>query len=211
MDCVHSELKMPGAGRRAWQVFGKGLAGSLLGALLLATTHTNAGATGTKIETLSLARIPVDTTVEIRLPLDEGPDDIGLTTKLGRYFAEALTDLGYTLVAGDGELIFRFAAEEPTYASGDSRFRHSWAPPNETGAEASRGEILQVAHSDQTILAQSDGDLYRLRVSVARERKPPLWAGYIQRSVKGADRLETYSSMAKALMALWGRSHSGAE
>ena len=207
--CVLSLLGKPAAPQEAWRFLGRGLAGSLLAAFLLATAFGHAGAAGTKIETLSLARIPVGTTVEIRLPVDEGPDDLGLTARLARYFSDALTELGYTLVAGDGELVFRFAAEEPTYALGDSPYRHSRRPTYEPSAGANRAKIHQAAYTDRTLLAQSDRDLYRLRVSVARERKPPLWAGYIERSVKGADRLETYAGMAKALMAHWGRSYSG--
>jgi len=209
MDCVHLAPRIGASSQMAWRFFSRGLARSLLAAFLLATAFGNADAAGTKIEILSLARIPMGTTVEIRLPVGDGPDDLGLTAKLARYFSDTLTELGYSLVAGDGELIFRFAAEEPTYALGDSQYQFSRKPSHETWADAYRADILRVSYADQTILGQSNRDLYRLRVSVARERKPPLWAGYIERSVKGANRLETYSSMAKALMAHWGRSYSG--
>lgn len=208
MNFRHSADERPKVPYMAWRCFARGLARLLLAAFLLAAAFGHAGAAGAKIETLSLARIPVGTTVEVRLPADEGPDDIGLRAALARYFSEALAQRGYTLVAGDGELIFRFAAEEPTYAQGDSPYRYGRTPTYESWAGSGRAEIHKAGYSGQGNIAQDDEDLYRLRVSVARERKPPLWAGYIERSVKGADRLDTYSSMAKALMAHWGRSYS---
>jgi len=183
--------------------------GTFLGAFLFAAISENASAASEKIETLSLARIPIATTVEIRHPIEEGSDDLGLTVSLAGYFSNNLTERGYTLVAGDAELIFRFDAEEPTFAQLDDRSQHARLGADEMWFDRHGAGIQLVASADTVELAESHVDTYRLRVSVARARRPPLWTGYIERSVAGADRRLTYLTIAKRLMAHWGQSYSG--
>ncbi len=165
----------------------------------------DAGAAETKIRTLSLAPLPEATTIEIRLPVEDGSDDLRLAVTLADHFSALLTELGYTMVEGDGELVFRFAAEEPTYAQKGDRSRHASPAAGKTRADGYRAELYPVAFASLVALSKSDQDTYRLRVSVARARKPPLWTGFIERSVRGAERQATYLSMADALLALWGR------
>ncbi len=165
----------------------------------------DAGAAETKIRTLSLAPLPEATTIEIRLPVEDGSDDLRLAAFLADHFSALLTELGYTIVEGDGELIFRFAAEEPTYAQGGGRSRHASPATGKKPADGYRAGLYPIAFSSLAALSKSDQDTYRLRVSVARARKPPLWTGYTERSVRSAERQATYISMADALFALWGR------
>ena len=105
-------------------------------------------------------------------------------------------------------MIFRFAAEEPSYAQGDGRFRPEGLATGKTGADGQGAGSYPLARASLAALSKSDRDTYRLRVSVARARKPPLWTGYIERQVRGAERQATYLGMADALTAYWGRNHS---
>lgn len=178
------------------------LSGAILG---------DAGAAETKIRTLSLAPLPEATTIEIRLPVEDGSDDLRLAVTLADHFSALLTELGYTMVEGDGELIFRFAAEEPTYAEKGDRSRHANPATGKMRADEYRAGLYPVEFSNLAALSKSDQDIYRLRVSIARARKPPLWTGFIERSVRGAERRVAYLSMADTLMALWGRTFSDSD
>jgi hypothetical protein len=184
------------------------LTSSFLCIVFSAVILGDAGAAETKIRTLSLAPLPEATTIEIRLPVEEGSDDLGLAVTLANHFSVLLTELGYTIVEVDGELIFRFIAERPTYAQGDGRSRHTGLAIDKTQADGHRSGFPSVALASLAALSKSDQDTYRLRVSVAQARKPPLWTGYIEHSVRVAERRAIYVSMADALLALWGRTYS---
>ena len=143
VDRGHSHVKLGETRtslRSVWAKAGLNLLRPLLLVLFVAVSVGNAAAAETRIKTLALARVPEATTIEIRLPVEEGSDDLGL-------------------------------------------------------AELSR----------------SDKDWYRLRVSVARARKPPLWTGYIERTARGADRRAIYTDMAGTLFEFWGATYSGPE
>ncbi len=194
--------------RTVSRLIGLSLAGWFLCIVFSAATIGDARAAGTKIRTLSLAPLPKAATVEIRLPVEEGSDDLGLAVTLADHFSVLLMKRGYTTVAVDGELIFRFAAEEPTYAQGEGRPRHAGPAIDTDQADEDRAGFRSGAFASPAALSVSDQDSYRLRVSVARARKPPLWTGYIERSAKGAERRAIYVSMADALLKFWGQTHS---
>ncbi len=158
-------------------------------AVWLATAATPARGDETRIETLSLAPIPESATIEIRLPVEEGSDDLQLSVVLAAEFAILLTEMGFEVVERGAELLFRFNAEEPTYAQVPARI------------EFVRADI------DDMRVSQGDPDTFQLRVGVARERRPPMWAGFVQRSIQGAERREAYIRMANDVMVFWGRTH----
>ncbi len=211
---MHSFPRRPEGARGIQSAFGRvGLphASSFLCLLLSAVILGNAEAAETKIKTLALAPIPEATTIEIRLPVEEGSDDLKLAVTLADHFSVLLTELGYMTVEVDGELIFRFAAEEPTYARGHGSSNQAGLALEEERASPHSSGFHPVAYAGRAALSKSDEDTYRLRVSVARARKPPLWTGYIERSAGGAERQTTYFSMADALVAFWGRTYSSSD
>lgn len=171
----------------------------------------DARAAETRIRSLLLAPLPEATTIEIHLPVEEVSDDLRLAVALADHFSGLLTDLGYTTVEVDGELVFRFAAEEPTYAQGDGRSRRGGLAPGNKRPDGPPGASYPVTLASLAALSESDEDTYRLRVSVARVRKPPLWTGYIEHSLRGAERKATYFKMADALLAYWGKTHAGSD
>jgi hypothetical protein len=184
------------------------LLGWLFPVMLVIALMSSARANETTIATMSLATLPEATTIEIRLPVEEGSDDLPLSVTLASEFAILLTELGYTTVERGGELIFRFVSEEPTYAQRGSDRRHTNLPAesslNRKRSARTHG-VLTLA--SQITVAQDAPDTFRLRVSVARPKRPPLWTGFIVRSIGGAERRETYLSMAKEIMRHWGKNH----
>ena len=184
------------------------LSHSVLCVTFLAIIFSDAKADETKIAALSLAPIPEATTIEIQVPVEEGSTDIRLIVYLVDHFSKLLKEWGYTVVFGNSELIFRFSAEEPTYAQWENRTRHTRQAIGTKRNAGYLAEIFPVTLINNGILAESDRDTYRLRVSVARARKPPLWTAYIERSGRVAERPEIYLDMADAVMALWGQTYS---
>lgn len=184
------------------------LARAVLSIVLSVAFLGQAVAGETKIQTLSLAPIPEEATIEIRLPIEEGSDDLKLSVFLADHFSVLLTDLGYTTVEADGELVFRFAAEEPTYAHWDGGARHLSLALGRSQPDGLPPGYHRVSRASPAALSESDEDTYRLRVSVARASKPPLWTGYIERSVSGAERQATFFSMADELLTHWGQTYA---
>jgi len=181
------------------------VSGVLVASALCLVAAGTGDAAETKIRALSLARLPTDTTIEIRLPVEEGSDDLRLSVLLADHFALRLGEMGYEPVEIDGALILRFSAEEPTYAQHqDPLDRASLATGD--GINGLPARVVPIA-DNKRVLTQSAEDTYRLRVSVARDRKPPLWTGYIVRSVAGAERPAVYLKMADELLAFWGRDY----
>ena len=202
---------MLGAFRLTSRVFGPlntKLVSWLFAMILVTALPSTTSANETSIATMSLASIPKATTIEIRLPVEEGSDDLPLSVTLASEFAVLLTELGYKTVERGGELIFRFIPEEPTYAQRGGNRHHANLPvdsPLERTNDARNNGILMLA--SQIKIAQDDTDTFRLRVSVARPKRPPLWTGFIVRRVQGAERRKTYLSMATEIMRYWGKDH----
>ena len=194
-----------------------GLAGRPLAIVLLicivfaGAVLGDARAAETRIRTLLLAPLPEATTIEIHPPVEDGSDDLRLAVALADHFSILLTALGYTTVEVDGELLFRFAAEEPTYAQGDGPYHHGGLAAGWKQADGLPGESYSVKLASLAAVSESDEDTYRLRVSVARIGKPPLWTGYIERSLRGAERKAAYFKMADALLAYWGKTHADSQ
>lgn len=164
------------------------------GVLVLLATNGLAKAGEPRIAALSLAAIPDDATVEIRLPDERPSDDLGITVQLANHLAILLAERGYRPVDDAGELIVRFVAEEPTYAFRD---------------DTPESGLLPVSFEREQRLTQSDPDRLRLRISVTRATRPPLWTGVIERLAKGGERSEAYLGMADALMKHWGTTFDG--
>ena len=124
---------------------------------------------------------------------------------LADHLAILLAERGYEPVDGIGELILRFAAEEPTYA-----YRSDGDPNQPIAFERwDAPDAIQPANfGSETARSSGNSDWLRLRISVARAKKPPLWTGFIERRLKGGDRRATFLSMVGALMEHWGQTYS---
>lgn len=174
-------------------------------AMLTVAGLGSAKADETKIAALSLAPIPERTTIEIRLPAERETSELRLDIFLSDHFAELLAAKNYDVVDGDGELIFRFSIEEPTYSH--------LSDPRNTPVHASwrardRSFLQPIAHSMDVQFVENPRDRFRLRVSVSRPTKPPLWSAVIERSVSGVELPAAHLKMADAVMVLWGQTFS---
>ncbi len=159
---------------RRWLLIARRLAFILVtGVLFLLAAAGSAMTGGTRIAALSLADIPEAASIEVQLPTEGQSEDLGLSIKLANHLAILLAERGYRPVDGFGELVLRFAAEEPTYASREDQ-------PN--------GSLQKVSFDTKERLAQSDPDLLRLRISVARTKQPPIWTGVIEHFARGRDK-----------------------
>ncbi len=180
---------------REWLLIAKRLALILATGVLFLLAAAGTAMTGeTRIAALSLATIPEAASIEVQLPTEGQSEDLGLSIKLANHLAILLAERGYRRVDGFGELVLRFAAEEPTYATREDQ-------PN--------GSLQAVSLDPKERLAQSDPDLLRLRISVAQTNRPPIWTGVIERFARGADRDSAYLDMVDALMVHWGKTYDG--
>jgi hypothetical protein len=87
--------------------------------------------------------------------------------------------------------------------------RHANLPAESKHNQTRRAQTLGVMTlASQITVTQDDPDTFRLRVSVARPKRPPLWTGFIVSSIRGSsERREAYLSMANEIMRFWGRTH----
>ena len=165
-----------------WLLIARRLALILVTSVLFLLAAAETAVTGgTRIATLSLADIPEAASIEVQLPTEGQSEDLGLSIKLANHLAILLAEKGYRPVDGFGELVLRFAAEQPTYASREDQ-------PN--------GSLQAVTLDIKEQLAQSDPDLLRLRISVAQTNRPPIWTGVIERFARGTDKDRAYLDMA---------------
>lgn len=165
----------------------------MIGVNLLLATPGVGHADNLRMDTLSVAAIPDRATVEVRLP-EAGPSgDPDVTNDLAKRLAVILKERGYRPVDRSGELIVRFVAEEPTYAS----------------LQRTADNVHKIDFNPAEGLTLSDPDRRRLRISVARPAQPPFWTGVIERDVKSGEPLEVYLSMTNALMRHWGKTFDG--
>lgn len=184
------------------------LAASVLCLILISSIGSAADAAPKKIKTLSIAPIPEATTIEIRLPVEEPSDELRLAVKLADHFSNLLGALGYKTVKGDSELILRFEVEEPTYAGRSNNFRFGSKINEQNLIQRTSQEVRPLVHTNLAAASDGNDDTYSLRVSVAQARKPPLWIGFVEQSVKGAERQDVYLRMAEELLEFWGKTHT---
>lgn len=177
--------------------------GWLCAAALVLMLFNPASASETRIAALALADIPDAATIQIRLPVEEGSDDFELSVVLGAAFESLLAELGYTTVEGDAELIFRFAADEPAFAQAGDLWHRAAFTGGVGGVPRERVSIP----IGKTIITRDDTETFRLRVSIARASRPPLWTGLIERPAGGGERRTVFLEMANEIMKFWGMNH----
>ncbi len=155
----------------------------------------SAGAAEVKIRAMALAPLPNDTTIEIR-----ASENTELSHTIAGTFAERLRQNGYQ-VTQQGSLILRFAVDIDEFGNQrQSRVSVQGQGGDKQGVSGDLSVRLGSASS-----TKKGERMMRLRTSVGRPGKPPLWTGYATGSLAGTDRLTLGRALAEKLSVFLGR------
>ena len=155
---------------------------ALLGILLSTLVFADRGAHAehSRVDSMALAPLPPEASVDIR-----ASEDSEVGAAIAQIFADRLTQRGFTVVERKGELILRFAVDidEP----GPADRPRLGARGTGGGKSGVSGEVYLRSGDDGG--GKKRPRKLRLRASIGKPGRPPLWSGYAEALLEGRDRL----------------------
>ena len=144
------------------------------------------------LDCLSLAEIPDEALVQIRTP-----DSSELSEVIAATLSQSLAAKGFR-IEDDGELIVRFAATIDEFDQGKDRERSLGLSSRGSSEEGVEGMVewhLRNPKAEKKVQRK-----LKLRVSISRPSRPPLWTGYAVEFLAGTDRRTLSRALARLLV-----------